>query len=86
MTYKISQAAAFLYSLDVRQFASGEIKCGRTGARLFDYYKADQITPEQRAKILEWCPDAQFKRAGPAYAPEISHPIVCFPKSAFYRQ
>ena len=85
MKYQITRAPAFLHSIGFRQWESGVISDRATGTPLFDYYKADTLTDAQRAAILAWCPDAQFKHAGPQYAPEISHPIVCFPKAGFYR-
>jgi hypothetical protein len=83
MQYQITKAAGFLYDLGVRFYESGTISKGKE--KLFDYYKADSITPDQKAAILQWCPDANFKIAQSQYAPEIIKPIVCFPKAAFYR-
>ena len=84
MTYQISQAASFLYGIGVSFHADGVLS--RDGVKLFDYYKADKITQEQRDKILAWCPLAEFKTASPEYAPEMKSVLVCFPKAAYFRQ
>jgi hypothetical protein len=83
MTYKITQAPAFLYSIGVRQYESGTLT--KQGRKLFDYFKADSVTVEQKAAILKWCKDARFFNSRPSYSPEQSAVMIAFPKAAFYR-
>lgn len=82
--FKNSQAGSFLSEINVSYFDYGVIK-NPQGKQLFDYFKTDNITAEQRSKILIACPDAQFKTAHPSHAPEIIRCLICFPKAAFYR-
>ena len=83
--YKITEAPYRLYKAGVRQYASGVIRCKESGAALFDYYKADSVTSEQKAALLEFCPDIKFMTATPQFAPELKAVAICFPKAAFYR-
>lgn len=82
--FKISQAASFLYSLDVRYHAFAVISKGKE--KLYDGYKVDFITDDQKAAILKACPDCQFFGAYKEYAPELRGVYICFPKAAYYRQ
>lgn len=84
MKYQISQAAPFLYRAGVSFHATGTLE--RDGVKLFDYYKADKVSADQRAAILAWCPLAEFKTAIPAYAPELRDVLICFPKAAYFRE
>ena len=82
--FKNSQAGSFLYSIGVAYNDYGTITDQHKN-KLFDYFKVDSLTQEQKEKILDACKDAQFKTSSPSYAPEIQHALICFPKAAFYR-
>jgi len=84
LSYKINEAASRLYRAGVSYYDYGTIKQGKTA--LFDYYKSDKVTDEQLAIIRQYCPDVQVKGVRSEYAPELRAVIVCFPKSAWYRQ
>ena len=84
--FKITQAAWLLHELGIRHHASGVLKDGKTGARLFDYYSTDSVSDAQRAALLAKAPDVQFYTSGPSYAPEIRVKTICFPKAAWYRK
>lgn len=83
--YKITDAPYRMYEAGVRQYASGVIRCDKSGAALFEYYKADSVTAAQRAELLAYCPDIKFMTASPQFAPELKAVAICFPKAAFYR-
>ena len=85
---KLLQGAipAFLYKINVSYYDTGTISNKVTGNKLFDYYKADKVTQEQKAKILEMIPLAQFKSSSPEYAPEMKACMVWIPKAAYYKQ
>lgn len=56
------------------------------GVKLWDYYKADHITPEQEAEFGRLWGDAfTLKWAGSQYAPESRRPLVCIAKAAQLR-
>jgi len=84
LPYKIGQAAYQVFSAGVRYYENGTLKDKATGARLFDYFKADAITPEQVETLRAYCPDVQVKVARSQYAPEIRSALICFPKRAWY--
>ncbi|MDO8886167.1 hypothetical protein [Candidatus Oleimmundimicrobium sp.] len=84
MKYQISNAPAFLYSIGVRQYESGTLT--KNKVKLFEYYKADSFTTEQKAEILLWCKDARFFNSRAQYAPELKSVMVAFPKAGFYRK
>jgi hypothetical protein len=84
--FRITQAAWLMHDCGIRFHGFGVLKDGATGARLFNYYKVDSVTPEQKAAILAVAPDTQFYMSGPSYAPEIRAQMVCFPKAAWYRR
>lgn len=83
MKYQVTKAAWFLYDLGVRFHETGKLT--KNGVQLFDYYKADSVTVEQKAAILKWCKDARFFRSSPSYAPELCATVIAFPKAGFYR-
>jgi hypothetical protein len=83
MPYKVTNAPSFLYSIGVRQYESGNLT--KNGRKLFDYYKADSVTVEQKAAILKWCKDARFFESRRMFAPEQSAVMIAFPKAAFFR-
>ena len=83
MAYKISLAPSFLYDIGVSYHATGNLT--KNKVKLFDYYKADKVTVEQKAKILKWCKDARFFNSASEYAPELRAVMICFPKAGFYR-
>lgn len=84
MKYRITLAASFLYDIGVSFHATGTIKKGK--AALYDYYKTDKVTEEQKEKILSWCKDAAFFNTAWEYAPELKGIAIAFPKAGFYRQ
>ena len=84
--FRITQAPWLLNACGVRYHAHGTLACKDTGAKLFDYYKADSISAEQRADILRAAPYVQFFGTSPAYAPELRRVMVAFPKAAWFRQ
>ena len=77
-------APSFLWTIGVRQYASGTLS-NKHGVKLFDYYKADSVTDEQKEQLRQWCPDVQFLSARLEYAPEIKAAVIAFPKAGFYR-
>lgn len=82
--FQITRAASFLYDLGARYHSFGTLAYGKV--KVFDYYQlGHRLSDEQKAAILEWCPDARFTQMGPLYAPEIRHSSVLFPKAGFYR-
>ena len=84
MEYQITKAASFLYGIGVSFHADGVLS--RDGVKLFDYYKADRISREQRDKILAWCPLVEFKTTSPEYAPELKSVLICFPKAGYFKE
>jgi len=84
MKYQITQAPCFLYRNGITFHADGTLS--RNGVKMFDYYKADSITQEQRQKILKWCPLAEFKTASPEHAPELKSVLICFPKAGYFKE
>lgn len=83
MKYQIGKAAWFLCDIGVNFHGFGTIE--KDGTKLFDYYKVDKVTQEQKDKILAWCKDAHLLNASMEYAPELTSLMVAFPKAAYYR-
>lgn len=83
MSYRITMAPSFLHKLGVNYYETGTLKKG--GVKLFDYYRADSITTQQKAEILKWCKDARFFNSAREYAPELRSVMIAFPKAGFYR-
>lgn len=81
--YQVTMVPAFLYGIGVSYHATGTLN--KNGVKLFDWYKADSITTEQKATILKWCKDARFFNTCSEYAPELKKVMVAFPKAGFYR-
>ena len=75
-----------LNRLGVSYYETGTVDCVKTGAKLYDFYKADKIRPAQRRAIQRLQRDVQFMGARSEYAPELTSALVCIPKSALYRQ
>ena len=83
MRYQITLAPAFLHKIGVSFYEHGTLQ--RDGKNIFDYYRADKITPAQKECILSWCKDAKFFGSAKEYAPEMKSALVAFPKAAFYK-
>ena len=83
MTYRIGKAAWFLHDIGLRFHETGTLSKGKV--KLFDYYKADKVTVEQKALILKWCKDARFFNSRKQYAHELTRTMIAFPKAGFYR-
>lgn len=83
MNYQITKAPSFLYGIGVRYYETGVLH--KNGIRLFDYYKVDSVSANQKADILKWCKDARFFNSAKEYAPELKSVMICFPKSGFYK-
>lgn len=81
--YKITHAPSFLYDIGVSYYETGTLT--KSGVKLFEYYRTDSVTVEQKAKILKWCKDARFFGSAKEYAPEIKSCMIAFPKAGFYR-
>jgi len=84
MKYQITMAAWFLHSIDLSFYQHGTVD--EHGKKLWDFYQCDGVTPEQRLKILEWCPNAIFQGSYKQYAPELTSTLVCFPKAEQMRR
>lgn len=82
--FQNTQAPHALYSLGVSYHDFGVIR--QNGVAMFDYYKCDVVTEEQRKAIVAIAPDVEFRSASPSFAPEIHKTLICFPKAAFYRK
>jgi uncharacterized protein (UPF0335 family) len=74
---------SFLYSLDVAYHSSGTMSLGNT--KIFDFYKVDKLTSEQKQKIREQIPNVYLKSVGCQFAPEIVKACILVPKAAYYR-
>ena len=83
MTYRIGNAAGFLHGIGVSFYDTGNLTKGKV--KLFDYYKVDKLSVEQKAAILIWCKDARFFNSRKEYAPELTSTMIAFPKAGFYR-
>lgn len=75
-----------LYRLGVSYHDTGTVDCKNTGAKLFDFYRADNLRPAQRRAIQRLQRDVKFMGSRSEYAPELTSALVCIPKAAFYRQ
>jgi hypothetical protein len=75
---KASQAGSFLYSINVSYHEFGIIKDNEK-RKVFDYFKCDSLTQEQREQILQANKYVKFKTSSPQYAPEIKKVLICFP-------
>lgn len=84
-TITMGAVPAFLYEIGVSYHDYGTISEKDSKVKLFDYYACDRITTEQKQKISEVVPLAQFKYHGQAYAPEIKNVSVWIPKTMYYR-
>lgn len=84
MKYQITMVPWFLNDIGVSYHDYGVLKDRDTGRKLFDCYKCDVVTYEQKAKIREWCKDVRFLGVANEYAPELSKPVIAFPKAGFY--
>jgi hypothetical protein len=82
--YRISQAASHVYRAGISYHAHGVVKAGKTA--MFDFFQCDKVTPDQIAKLREYCPDMHFVGVQHRHAPEIERVQLMFPKAAFYRQ
>lgn len=83
MKYQITNAAPFLYGIGVSFYETGALK--KSGVSLFDFYRTDKVTTEQKAAILKWCKDVRFFGSHKEYAPELKSCMIAFPKAGFYR-
>lgn len=81
--YQVTKAGSFLYGIGVNFWEFGTISKGKV--KIYDYFKIDAISEDQKAKILEWCKDASFLNSHKEFAPELKAKIVAFPKAGFYR-
>lgn len=72
-----SQIASFLYSVGVNYHEFGTIKQGKK--KVFDYFKAERLTDNQKSLILESIPNCEFKTSSHQYAPEIKRALICIP-------
>lgn len=84
MKYKITNAPSFLCDNGISFYDFGVLT--QNGVKMFDYYKTDSVTQEQKRAILEWCPLAELKTASPQFAPELKSVLICFPKAAYFRE
>ena len=75
-----------LHRLGVSYYDSGTVDCKKTGAKLYDFYRADKLRPAQRRAIKRLQCDVEFMGSRSEYAPELTSALVCIPKAAFYRQ
>lgn len=75
---KARQAGSFLYSIDVSYHDYGIIK-NNDKRKIFDYFKCDSLTQEQREQILQVNKHVEFKTSRSQYAPELKKVIICFP-------
>ena len=77
-----------LFAAGVKYYERGTLSrgTGRAKVYLFDYYKADRLTEEQRATLRQQCPLVEFFGSSPAYAPELRATLVAFPKAARMRE
>lgn len=84
MKIKVSNTmiGGFLYDIGVSYHDYGTLDCAKTKRKLYDYYKCNSISAEQKETILENIPDAIFKTSSPEYAPELKRVVVCIPKAA----
>ena len=82
--YRITEAPYRMYKAGISFYESGTLE--RNGVKIFDYYKADKISADQKSAILAWCPLAEFKGSSPEYAPELRNILICFPKAAYFRE
>jgi len=83
MKYQVSKAAWFLYENGVSFYEQGTLD--RNGVALFDFYRVDKVSAEQKAVILKWCKYARFFGARKEFAPELTSCMIAFPKAGFYR-
>lgn len=84
--FRITNAAAALYDIGISFHASGVITDKDTGAALYDFYKVDSITPDQKQLVLDICNAAVFIGARAEYAPEQKSVYICFPKAEMRRR
>ena len=82
--YPTTRVPSMLYRLGVSYHATGTLQDG-DGNKLFDFYKADKTTPEQEETLAQMVKGFRVMYSGPQYAPEQRKPILCFPKSAYWR-
>lgn len=80
---RMSDWPHILYRLEVKYYATGCLSHGET--KVYDYYKADSITPEQREKITNIQSDIRFMTSACEYAPEITSGLICIPKAGYYK-
>ena len=77
---------SFLYDIGVTYHDYGIVKTTKGTRQLFDYYRVDKITQDQKGMILDNIPLAQFRCASSEYAPEIHKVYILIPKAEYYRQ
>ena len=82
--YPTTRVPVLLYNLGISYHATG-ILHDENGCKLFDFYKSDKITPEQEELLNQTAKGFRVMYAGSQYAPEQRKPILCFPKSAYWR-
>jgi len=59
---------------------------GRAKVHLYNYYRCDKLSDEQRERIRAIFPLVEFFGASKQYAPELRSVMVAFPKAARMRQ
>jgi hypothetical protein len=89
MAFKKISTRALMQAFDrigFRFYETGSLSEKGTKTKLFDYYKGDKLTDEQKAELLKDFPELEFFGARPEYAPELRSAMVGVPKIARYRQ
>ena len=82
--YPTTRVPALLYNLGISYHAHG-ILTDSDGNKTFDYYKVDKVDPDHTKQLLQTVKGFRVMFVGPQYAPEQTKPILCFPKSAYWR-
>ena len=78
-----SKAAGFLYNNGIFFYEQGVLD--RNGVAIFDFYRIDKISAEQKLAVLTWCKDARFFDATSSRWPLGRCHMIAFPKAGFYR-
>ena len=77
---------SFLYDIGVTYHDYGIVKTTKGTRQLYDYYKIDKITHDQKGLILDKIPLAVFWNGSNEYTPEKSDLYILIPKAEYYRQ
>jgi hypothetical protein len=62
--------------------AAGTIRDKSGKKKLYDYYKGDSLTEDQKSIIRKEIPTAEFMRGSSEYAPEMRRAVVAFPSGS----